>query len=209
MASMNDFAGQSLNWIQGSNVWELIASDGSAIARFPLEIERDPFWKSPIGFGGIRYKKAKALIPDGTGTLFLNQEKKEVRDIYIYAVEQGPRLATYSYRPDVIGVGFLRFNDGRTFQWGRVDFFSGIIDLWRHRVKRWGNGGWMDDKSNASYVEICDGMSQHRVNISPLAADMREPELSLLVVLGLYNIDFENTQRTLEGKQWGAPGHGG
>jgi hypothetical protein len=202
MTSMRDFAGQSLNWVQNRTVWELITSDNSIIATFPLETEREPFLKAPMYFGGIRYKKAKAVIPDGTGALFLRQEEKG-GSIDIYEAEQGSRLAVYEFRPDVIGVGFLKFPDGRRLQWGRVDAFSALIDLKRHHVWRRGNGGWMDDKSNASYVEIFNGtLGMHQVNISPTAVKMRDPELSLLLVLGLYNIDFENTQQAFEARQW-------
>lgn len=109
MTSMSDFVGQPLIWVRRGRPWNLIASDTSVIASFPVETSGSSFG---IGLAGKRWKKAKAVIPDGTGTLFLNEEG---RDVAIYSAEEGPRLATYS-EP------WLVFPDERKFTWGRASY---------------------------------------------------------------------------------------
>jgi hypothetical protein len=207
MTSMSDFAGQSLTWVSRGAVWQLITPDNSVIATFPLETSG-----SHVGIAGIRYKKAKALIPDGTGALFLNGDGPHATplNVAIYSVEQGPRLATY-IKP------WLMFADGRTFLWDRVLLISALLNLRRDglkALKRGGAGDWTlvkkiagtNDTTRITYVGIRDGMYHHHVDISPRAAEVGDPELSLLLVLGLYNIDVENTERMLGGPDYGVPG---
>ena len=75
MTSMSDLAGQSLTWVPSRKFWELIASDNSVIATFPVEKSTTRL----VGIAGTRWEKAKALIPDGTGALFLNAEGRDVK----------------------------------------------------------------------------------------------------------------------------------
>ena len=70
MASMSDFVGQPLTWVWRRKFYELMASNNSVIATFPAERK----YRFALGLGGARWKKAKALVPDGTGVLFLNEE---------------------------------------------------------------------------------------------------------------------------------------
>jgi hypothetical protein len=186
MTSMSDFAGQPLTWVKRLKGWDLMASENSVIATFPVETSG----RFAVGMKGKRYKKAKAIIPDGTGALFLNEEGQ---DIAIYTVEQGPRLATYS-EP------WLEFPDGRKFNWSRAGFFDSLGHLnyaLKHR-SYYGAGAWQDAKGDIPYVVIRDAWSKHRVDIYQAAAELRDPELSLLLVLGLYNIFIENRQGMYE-----------
>ena len=172
MTSMSDLAGQSLTWVPSRKFWELIASDNSVIATFPVEKSTTRL----VGIAGTRWEKAKALIPDGTGALFLNAEG---RDVAIYTIEQGPRFAIYK-EP------WLVFPDGRRFLWVRVSFSLKYLN-------RSGEGAWMNEAHTITYVEIRDGMRKKHVDIRPAGARMLDPELSLLLVLGLYNIYIEDT----------------
>jgi hypothetical protein len=207
MTSMSDFAGQSLTWVKrrghnpGGYCFDLRASDNSVIATFPLEaLGRN------VGIAGIRFKKAKAIVrlPDGTGrigigTLLLNEEDG---DIVIYIGAQGPvpngdfrstptsRLATYK-ESSVMTQSRLEFHDGTTFRWDR-----------------WGMSGeakWVDEAGTA-HVVIHDGDGTFHlfegdflVDLLPSTAKMGDQALSLLLVLGVYNMNIENTTRFLEG----------
>lgn len=180
MASMSNFIGQPLTWV-GS---DLITPDNSVIAKFPVETSGR--W---AGIEKIRWKTAKALVPDGTGTLFLNGEGPNPDyplDVAIYTVEQGPRLAFYR-EP------FLEFSDGRKFCWGRIGLFKAF-----KRLSYWGAGVWVDEAFTTTYVVIRDGFRRRRVDIWPAAAKLHDPDLSLLLVLGVYNIYIENTARSTE-----------
>jgi hypothetical protein len=181
MASMSDFVGQPLTWVWRRKFYELMASNNSVIATFPAEKK----YRFALGLGGARWKKAKALVPDGTGVLFLNEEgHRPDWHVAIYSVKQGPCLAVYD-EP------WLVFDDGRRFRWERAGFSFKYLD-------RSGEGAWMDEDRTKTYVQIRDGMREHRVDISAWASKMRDPELSLLLVLGLYNIFIENRGLMLE-----------
>jgi hypothetical protein len=188
MISMSKFVGHPLTWIsrRGGRYFDLTASDNSVIpvnsviAQFP--------WQATghyVGFGGRRWDKAKALIPDGTGLLYLNEEDG---NIVIYrgeqpTGEQGLRLATYQEHP--LKESWLEFPDERRFTW----------DRWGEK----GRGSWVDKTSTTTYVVIHDGYRERRVDIQPPAAEMRDSELSLLLVLGIYNMDTENYKNFQEG----------
>ena len=123
MTSMSVFAGQSLIWVKRLKFWDLIASDNSVIATFPVERSG-----GGVGVPGRRWKKTKAIVPDGTGTLFLHEEGQRPNwHIAIYADEQGPPLAIYE-EP------WLVFPDGRRLIWGRIDFFSAMRELRRYGI---------------------------------------------------------------------------
>jgi len=205
MTSMSDFAGQSLIWVKrrgynpGGYCFDLRAADNSVIATFPLEaLGRN------VGIAGIRFHEAKAVVflPDGKGgtgigTLLLNEEDG---DIVIYIGTQGrvpdgdfrgeSRLAIYKE-----SLGFtqsrLEFHDGTTFRW----------DRWPGKS---GKSKWVDEAGTA-HVVIHDGdgtfhffEGDFRVDILPSAAKMSDQLLSLLLVLGVYNMNIENTTRFLE-----------
>jgi hypothetical protein len=204
MTSMSDFAGQSLTWVKrrghnpGGYCFDLRAADNSVIATFPLEaLGRN------VGIAGIRFKKAKAVVflPDGKGgtgigTLLLNEEDG---DIVIYIGTQGhvpdgdfrgeSRLAIYK-ESSVMTQSRLEFHDGTTFRWDR-----------------WGTSGkakWVDEAGTA-HVVIHDGDGTFHlfegdflVDLLPSTAKMSDQALSLLLVLGVYNMNIENTTRFLE-----------
>lgn len=119
--------------------------------------------------------KAHALVPEGT--LFLHKEGWSGLKVAISAVEQGPLLATYQ-RKWTGTSGQLLFPDGREFRWGKVNF--------------WGTQkAWTDPTGTTAYVQFSVGGFSRKssVVIYPQAAEI--PELSLLLVLGLYNILIE------------------
>ena len=119
--------------------------------------------------------KASALVPEGT--LFMHKEGLSGLKVAVYADEQGPLVATYQ-RKWAGTSGQLLFPDGREFRWGKINF--------------WGTQkGWTDPSGTTSYVQFSvNGFSRkNSVIIYPQAAHI--PELSLLLVLGLYNILLE------------------
>ena len=119
--------------------------------------------------------KAHASVPEGT--LFIQKESWTGRKVAIALGEQGPQIATYQ-RTWTGKNGQLVFPDGRAFHWGKVNF--------------WGTQkAWTDPTSNLTYVQFSAGSFSRKsnVDIRPQATEI--PELSLLLVLGLYNILIE------------------
>jgi len=119
--------------------------------------------------------KANARVPEGT--LFLHKAGWSGLKVAIYSGEQGPLLATYQ-RKWTGTSGQLLFPDGREFRWGKVNF--------------WGTQkAWTDPSGKTAYVQLSVGGFSRKssVIIHPQAAEI--PELSLLLVLGLYNILIE------------------
>lgn len=119
--------------------------------------------------------KATALVPEGT--LFMHREDWSGLKVAIHSVEQGPLIATYQ-RKWTGTSGQLAFPDGREFKWGNVNF--------------WGTQkAWTDPTGTTTYVQFSSGGFSRKssVEIYPQAAEI--PELSLLLVLGLYNILIE------------------
>ncbi|MBA2682846.1 MAG: hypothetical protein H0U76_31190 [Ktedonobacteraceae bacterium] len=93
--------------------------------------------------------------------------------------EQGPLIATY--QPKWTGIsGQLTFPNGRSFKWKVINF--------------WGTQkAWTDLTGNSVYVQISKAFSRKStVSIYPQAIEI--PELSLLVVLGFYNIVVERRE---------------
>ncbi len=118
---------------------------------------------------------ANALVPEGT--LFIYKEGWSGQKIVISLGEQGPLLATYQ-RKWTGTSGQLLFPDGREFRWGKVNF--------------WGSQkAWTDPTGNTAYVQLSVGAFSRKstVEVYPQAAEI--PELSFLLVLGLYNILLE------------------
>lgn len=132
-----------------------------------------------VGIAGQRWVRAQASIPDGTGTLFLNEEDGDLA-IYesgdIKEAGRGPRLATYK-QSRVDTKSRLEFPDGQVFRWFR-----------------WGKsaeGTWTDETLTTKYAVIHDGRNYYTnfpVDVLPPAADLPAPRLSLLLVLGIYNV---------------------
>lgn len=119
--------------------------------------------------------KADARVPEGT--LFLHKEGFSGLKVAIYSVERGPLVATYQ-RKWIGTSGQLVFPDGRAFKWSRTNF--------------WGTQkAWTDPSGQTTYVQFSTGSftRKYRTVIYPQAASI--PELSLLLVLGLYNILLE------------------
>jgi hypothetical protein len=123
--------------------------------------------------------KASARVPGGV--LFLHKESWTGLKVGISWDEHGPKIATFQ-RKWTGTSGQLQFPDGRSFTWKRLNF--------------WGTQkGWVDSLSNASYMQFSIGSFTRKstVTIDPQAATI--PELSLLIVLGLYNIIVERRAR--------------
>jgi hypothetical protein len=119
--------------------------------------------------------RAHATVPEGT--LFMQKESWTGLKVAISLGEQGPQFATYQ-RKWTGTSGQLVFPDGRAFHWGKVNF--------------WGTQkAWTDPTGNMIYVQFSVGSFSRKsnVDIRPQAAEI--PELSLLLVLGLYNILVE------------------
>jgi hypothetical protein len=119
--------------------------------------------------------KANATVPEGT--LFIQKETWSGSRTAIFLGEHGSPIATYQ-RKWTGTSGQLLFPDGREFRWGKVNF--------------WGTQkAWTDLPGNTVYVQFsASGFSRKsNVLINPQAAGI--PELSLLLVLGLYNILVE------------------
>jgi hypothetical protein len=116
--------------------------------------------------------KATAQVPEGT--LFLHKEGWTGLKVAVYAAEGGPLIATFQ-RKWTGTSGQLTFSDGRQFKWGKANF--------------WGTKkAWTDPTGGTVYAQLSTGAFSRRcsVVIYPPAAGI--PELSLLLVLGLYNI---------------------
>ena len=119
--------------------------------------------------------KAHATVPEGT--LFMRKEGWSGLKVSIYAAEQGPLIATYQ-RKWTGTRGELLFPGGRSFMWRKINFWG--------RQK-----AWTDLTGNTVYVQLSvkSFSRTSSVLIYPQAADISD--LSLLVVLGLYNIVIE------------------
>ena len=174
-SSLSDLVGQPLTWFQIGSLktcYKLYAPDKSVIATYPTERSG--------GWFGERWKEAKALVPDGTGTLFLYREDKGV--VAISAVEQGPRLATFDGRA-------LEFPDGRGWL------------IWDHIKRGWlehDQRVWRDRTETTTYVRFSqEGWTRTvHVEIYPPAAEI--PELSLLLVLGIDTMHHEWRQAAID-----------
>jgi hypothetical protein len=115
--------------------------------------------------------KATAHVPEGT--LFLRKESWTGLKVAITAGEQGPRVASYQ-RKWTGTSGQLSFPDGRSFTWKKVNF--------------WGTQkAWIDSVSNVPYVQFAIGKFSRKSTVTIAPQAMGIQELSLLVVLGLYN----------------------
>lgn len=115
--------------------------------------------------------KVHATVPEGT--LFFWKENVSGSKIDISASEQEPPIATYQ-REFGITNGQVTFLDGRSFKWGGTNI-------------RGTQRAWTDSTGTTPYVQFsAKGFSSELgVLIHPQAAEI--PDLSVLVVLGLYN----------------------
>jgi hypothetical protein len=162
-SSLQYLIGQELTWVPTATFQSRY--DLVALDTTPLATLDMSNWTS----------KASATVPEGT--LFIQKETWSGLKIAISLGEQGPLLATYQ-RKWTGTSGQLLFPDGREFTWGKANF--------------WGTQkAWTDLAGNTTYVQFSNGGFSRKSNvmISPPAAGI--PELSLLLVLGLYNILVE------------------
>ena len=164
-SSLGSLVGQTLTWVPTAawkDRYDLIAPDKTTLATLDM---KSWSWTS----------KAQARVPEGT--LFMQREGWFGQKVAISSVEQGPLLATYHSK--WFGTsGQLVFPDGREFRWGKVNF--------------WGTQkAWTDPTGTTAYVQLSTRVFSRTstVVIHPQAAEI--PELSLLLVLGLYNIVIE------------------
>ncbi len=162
-SSLSYLAGQELTWVPTMAFkarYDLVAPDSRVLATLDMSN-----WTS----------KAQASVSEGT--LFIRKENWSGLKVGIYALEQGPLVATYQ-RKWTGTRGQLVFPDGHSYNWNKINF--------------WGTQkAWTDSTGNTVYVQLsAKGFSRtSTVLIHPQATDI--PELSLLVVLGLYNIIIE------------------
>ncbi len=162
-SSLSYLVGQELTWTPTAAFkarYDLVAPDSTILATLDMSN-----WTS----------KAHATAPEGT--LFMRKENWSGLKVGIYAVEQGPLIATYQ-RKWTGTRGQLTFPDGRSFGWNKINF--------------WGTQkAWTDLTGNIVYVQfsVKSFSRASKVLIHPQAAGIAE--LSLLAVLGLYNIVVE------------------
>jgi hypothetical protein len=162
-SSLSSFAGQALTWVPTA----------AFKARYDL-IAPDSTTLATLDMSSWT-SKANAHVPEGT--LFIHKEGWSGLKVVLSLGEQGPLLATYQRKWTGTG-GQLLFPDGRAFRWGKVNF--------------WGTRkAWTDPTGNTAYVQFSVGGFSRKstVEVHPQAAEI--PELSFLLVLGLYNILLE------------------
>lgn len=164
-SSLSNFVGQELTWIPTA----LFKS------RYNLTAS-DGTVLATLDMSRWRWK-AQATVSGGTP--FIQRDHWYSSKISIYAAERGPLIATYQ-RKWAGASGQIVFLDGRLFKWSRSNF-------------RGTQKVWTDLTGNTIYVQLSKGFSRKStVLIYPQATEM--PELSLLVVLGLYNIIMERRE---------------
>ncbi len=162
-SSLRYLIGQELTWVPTAAL--KARYDLIALDNTPLATLDMSNWTS----------RANAFVPEGT--LFMQKETWSGLKIAISLGEQGPLLATYQ-RKWTGTSGQLLFPDGREFKWGKVNF--------------WGTQkAWTDPTNTTVFIQFSAGGFSRKSNvlINPQAAGI--PELSLLLVLGLYNILIE------------------
>lgn len=162
-ASLNSFVGQTLTWVPTAAFKDRYALIAPDNSTL-AELDMSS-WSS----------KANALVSEGT--LFMHKEGWSGLKVTIYAGEQGPLIATFQ-RKWTGTSGQLLFPDGREFTWAKINF--------------WGTQkAWLDSTGNTIYVQFTKQSFSRKptVIIQPQASGTSE--LSLLVVLGLYNIHIE------------------
>lgn len=162
-SSLRYLIGQELTWVHTAAFkarYDLVAPDSTVLATLDMSS-----WNS----------KAHATVPEGT--LFMHKENWSGLKVGIYAAEQGPPIATYQ-RKWTGTSGQLLFPDGRSFKWGKINF--------------WGTQkAWTDLTGNTSYVQFSAQGFLHTSNVLIHLQSADIPELSLLAVLGMYNIIVE------------------
>lgn len=162
-SSLSTFIGQTLTWVHTAVLK----------ARYDL-IAPDNTTLATLDMSSWT-SKANALVPEGT--LFMHKEGWSGLKVAIYMGEQGPLIATYQRKWSGTS-GQLVFPDGREFKWSKVNF--------------WGTQkAWTDRAGTGVYVQFSTSGFSRKSSavIYPQATDI--PELSLLLVLGLYNILIE------------------
>lgn len=124
--------------------------------------------------------RAIASVPEGT--LFMQKDSAKV---VLSLGEHGPLLATYHAKWAGTS-GQLSFPDAREFRWNKANF--------------WGSQKvWTDPAGNTAYVQFSSGSFSRKVTVEIRLQAAEIPELSLLLVLGLYNILIERRNAALIG----------
>lgn len=162
MPSLRDYIGQEMTWVPTATFKSRFDLVVGDTILASLDMSD---WTS----------KATATVPEGM--LMLQLEGFARRNASIYVGEQGAAVATYQ-RKWTGTSGTLQFPDGRQLKWVKTNF--------------WGTEkAWRDQSGMIDYVQFHTGSFSRKVQvtISPQAAEI--PELSLLLVLGLYNIIIE------------------
>jgi len=161
--ALSYLVGQPLAWVPTATFkdrYDLIGPGNAPVATLDMSN-----WSS----------KANAQVPEGT--LFLHKEGWTGLKVAVYAVQGGPLIANYQ-RKWTGTSGQLSLADGRQFKWGKANF--------------WGTQkAWTDPTGKTAYVQLstssAGGFSRKSsVVVFPPAVEV--PQLSLLLVLGLYNI---------------------
>ncbi len=162
-SSLNNLIGQTLTWVPTA----------ALKARYDLTT---PEGETLASLDMSNWNsKAHAVVP--AGTLFMRREGWSGSKVSISAAEQGPLIATYRRKWSGTS-GQLQFSNGREFKWGKINF--------------WGTQkAWMDPTGAITYVRLSAGSFSRKSTVVIEAQGAEVPELSLLVVLGLYNILIE------------------
>jgi hypothetical protein len=163
-SSLRYLVGQTLTWMPTATFkaqYSLMAPDGATLATLDMSN-----WTS----------KANARVPEGT--LFLHKEGWTGLKVAIYASEQGPLIATYQRSWINTTHGQLELANGRQFTWRKINF--------------WGTQkAWLDSADNVTYAQFSTSGFSRKTNVIIQQQGTELPELSLLLVLGLYNILIE------------------
>jgi hypothetical protein len=165
--SLDSFIGQTLTWVPTAAFRDRYALIAPNNTTL-AELDMSS-WSS----------KANATVPEGT--LFIHKEGWTGLKAAIYAGEQGPLVATFQRKRGRTN-GQLLFPDGHEFQWAKTNF--------------WGTqNAWVDATGSTAYVQFAKQAFSRKstVIIQPQSGGL--PELSLLVVLGLYNIHIEQRRQ--------------
>ncbi|GLV60435.1 hypothetical protein KDH_72540 [Dictyobacter sp. S3.2.2.5] len=164
MASpLNQLVGQSLTWVPTAT----FRNSFSLVAP-------DNTTLATLDMSGWR-SKATAEVPEGS--LFIQPDGWSSRKFVIQAGENGPLVARYQGRWMGSG-GTLVLADGREVAWSKMNF--------------WGNQkAWTDPASDSPYVQFSNNSFSRKASVTLYPEAAALPDLSLLVVIGLYNILIE------------------
>jgi hypothetical protein len=168
--ALSYLAGQTLAWVPTAafkDRYDLIGPGNAPVATLDMST-----WTS----------KANAQVPEGT--LFLHKEGLIGLKVAVYSGDDGPLVANFQ-RKWTGTSGQLTCADGRQFKWGKANF--------------WGTQKvWTDPTGKTTYVQLSTssaGGFSRKSNVVVFGPAAEVPELSLLLVLGIYNIIVERRDR--------------